>query len=211
MTFYNMSHTFFEATTLFFFRVQELFLPFKFNHLSSSLSTMANVICKNRLAEERKLWRKDHPFGFFARPAKLEDGSLNLMLWNAGIPGKDNTPWAGGLYKVVVIFPDDYPSKVIKSRKAYLIRGNEDRRFFKTALVIFKPPKVKFTPPLFHPNVYPSGTVCLSILDDEKDWKPSITLKQILLGVQELCKRLMYTLTSQSSNNLFFIRLNIYI
>jgi ubiquitin-conjugating enzyme E2 I len=26
------------------------------------------------------------------------------------------------------------------------------------------PPKVKFVPPLFHPNVYPSGTVCLSLL-----------------------------------------------
>jgi ubiquitin-conjugating enzyme E2 I len=28
--------------------------------------------------------------------------------------------------------------------------------------------------------------VCLSILDDAKEWKPSITVKQILLGVQEL-------------------------
>ena len=39
-------------------------------------------------------------------------------------------------------------------------------------------------PPLFHPNVYPSGTVCLSILDEEKDWRPAITVKQILLGIQ---------------------------
>lgn len=30
------------------------------------------------------------------------------------------------------------------------------------------PPKCKFDPPLFHPNVYPSGTVCLSILDENK-------------------------------------------
>ena len=37
----------------------------------------------------------------------------------------------------------------------------------------------KFTPPLFHPNVYPSGTVCLSILDEEKGWKPAITIKQV--------------------------------
>ena len=39
----------------------------------------------------------------------------------------------------------------------------------------------KFTPPLFHPNVYPSGTVCLSILDEEKSWKPAITIKQVRL------------------------------
>lgn len=40
----------------------------------------------------------------------------------------------------------------------------------------------KFTPPLFHPNVYPSGTVCLSILDEEKSWKPAITIKQVCLS-----------------------------
>ena len=48
-----------------------------------------------------------------------------------------------------------------------------------------KPPG-KFTPPLFHPNVYPSGTVCLSILNEEEAWKPAITIKPILLGIQML-------------------------
>ena len=48
------------------------------------------------------------------------------------------------------------------------------------------PPKCKFDPVIFHPNVYPSGTVCLSILDENKDWRPSLTLKQILLGIQDL-------------------------
>jgi ubiquitin-protein ligase len=108
------------------------------------------------------------------------------------------------------------------------------------------PPKCQFTPPIFHPNIYPSGTVCLSLLDPEKvghplpflslcweralhvialrvcpfapnfeltnarvhriaslrfaskharldvlhgalqDWKPAITIKQILLGIQDL-------------------------
>lgn len=41
-------------------------------------------------------------------------------------------------------------------------------------------------PPLFHPNVYPSGTVCLSILDEEEGWKPAITIREVLLGIQEL-------------------------
>ena len=34
--------------------------------------------------------------------------------------------------------------------------------------------------------MYPSGTVCRSILDEEKDWRPAITVKQILLGIQDL-------------------------
>ena len=48
------------------------------------------------------------------------------------------------------------------------------------------PPRCRFVPPLFHPNVFPSGTVCLSILDEEKDWRPSLSVKQVLLGIQEL-------------------------
>ena len=47
-----------------------------------------------------------------------------------------------------------------------------------------KPPKCKFTPPLFHPNIYPSGTVCLSILNEDEDWRPGITVKQMLIGIQ---------------------------
>jgi len=31
-----------------------------------------------------------------------------------------------------------------------------------------------------------SFAVCLSILDEEKDWRPAITIKQILLGIQDL-------------------------
>ena len=41
-------------------------------------------------------------------------------------------------------------------------------------------------PPLFHPNVYPSGTICLSILNEEEGWRPAITIKQVLLGIQTL-------------------------
>ena len=46
-------------------------------------------IAQARLSEERKGWRKDHPFGFIARPMKNPDGSLNLMLWEYGIPGNN--------------------------------------------------------------------------------------------------------------------------
>lgn len=45
---------------------------------------------------------------------------------------------------------------------------------------------MKFDQGFYHPNVYPSGTICLSILNEEQDWSPAINLKQIVLGVQEL-------------------------
>jgi len=44
----------------------------------------------------------------------------------------------------------------------------------------------KFVPPLFHPNIYPSGTVCLSILNEDEGWKPAITIKDMLVGIQSL-------------------------
>lgn len=39
-----------------------------------------------------------------------------------------------------------------------------------------------------HPNVYPSGQICLSIINDYQEWSPSISVKQILQGVQELLR-----------------------
>ena len=114
-------------------------------------------ITLGRLRQERKMWRKDHPFGFVCRPQRNEDGSNNMLCWDAKIPGKKGTPWEGGVYALTLTFTSEYPSEA---------------------------PKAKFNPPLFHPNVYASGAVCLSILG--KAWKPNITIKQIMQGIQDL-------------------------
>ena len=45
---------------------------------------------------------------------------------------------------------------------------------------------MKFFPPLFHPNVYPCGKVCLDILDEAKAWRAATTLKTMLSGIQDL-------------------------
>jgi ubiquitin-conjugating enzyme E2 I len=49
-----------------------------------------------------------------------------------------------------------------------------------------KPPLCSFAPPIYHPNVFDDGEICLSIINEEKGWKPSITIKQIVLGIQQL-------------------------
>mmetsp|Transcript_29475 Transcript_29475/g.68366 ORF Transcript_29475/g.68366 Transcript_29475/m.68366 type:complete len:170 (-) Transcript_29475:106-615(-) len=124
---------------------------------------MASFASK-RLAQERAAFKKDHPFGFYAKYAPNENGKgQNVFKWNCGIPGRSKGPWEGATYALTMEFTEDYPSK---------------------------PPKCKFMlvngKPLFHPNVYPSGTVCLSILNEDEDWKPAITIRQILLGIQDL-------------------------
>ena len=34
--------------------------------------------------------------------------------------------------------------------------------------------------------MYPSGAVCLSIINDEEDWRAGLKVKDILLGIQDL-------------------------
>lgn len=50
------------------------------------------------------------------------------------------------------------------------------------------PPRCVFKKKLFHPNIYPSGAVCLSIINEEEDWRPTLKVKDVLLGIQELLK-----------------------
>jgi len=118
---------------------------------------MSEDFAQLRLVEERNRWRKDHPPDFVARPAKSFNGEPNLFQWDCLIPGKPGSLWQGGYYKLVLEFPANYP---------------------------VMPPIAKFTPPIPHLNVFPSGRVCLSILTS--GWKPSLNLRQILLGIQNL-------------------------
>lgn len=122
-------------------------------------------IARGRLQEERKSWRKDHPHGFVAKPVTLPDGTQDILNWDVVIPGKESGLWEGARIPMTMQFSEDYPNK---------------------------PPICKFKPvansgkPLFHPNVYPSGKICLSLLDVDKAWKPSLTIKHLLIGIQTL-------------------------
>eukprot|EP00935_MAST-01C_sp_MAST-1C-sp1_P002751 g2751.t1 len=101
--------------------------------------------------------------GFSARPMANDDKSTNLMKWECCIPGKAGSPWFGGLFKLTMEFSEDYPSK---------------------------PPKCKFVPPLFHPNggplLFDLRSFRCSILNEDGDWRPAITIKQVLTKIQDL-------------------------
>jgi|TARA_B100000405_G_C16412593_1_gene311002 ubiquitin-conjugating enzyme E2 I len=126
-------------------------------------------IARGRLQEERKTWRRDHPHGFVAKPQNLPDGSQNIMTWDCVIPGKANTIWEGGRIKLTMKFSEDYPSKPPECHFGLMPDGSRK--------------------PLFHPNVYPSGKICLNIINPDpaqSAWRPAITIKQVLLGIQTL-------------------------
>jgi len=71
--------------------------------LLATFAILANPTCSRMSSKQ---WRKDHPFGFFARPKRTEQGVLDIKVWDCGIPGKDKTIWEGGLFKLQITFPD---------------------------------------------------------------------------------------------------------
>lgn len=98
--------------------------------------------------------------------AGLVDES-NIYEWQVMIIGPADTLYEGGFFKVLLSFPRDYPQQ---------------------------PPTMRFAKPFWHPNVYPDGRVCISILHPpgedsygyeraEERWLPVHTVETILLSV----------------------------
>ncbi|XP_024517530.1 ubiquitin-conjugating enzyme E2 7 isoform X1 [Selaginella moellendorffii] len=68
--------------------------------------------------------------------AGLVDDS-NVFEWAVTIIGPPDTLYEGGYFNAIMSFPGNYPNS---------------------------PPSVRFTSDMWHPNVYPDGRVCISIL-----------------------------------------------
>ena len=77
--------------------------------------------------------------------------------WSAVIIGPVGTPYEGGIFSLIINFPDQYP---------------------------FIPPKIKFNTKIFHPNISADGKICVDIL--KSNWSPSLTIKAALLSICSL-------------------------
>ena len=84
--------------------------------------------------------------------SEIIDDDINT--WDATIIGPEKTPYESGMFKLTIVFPDNYP---------------------------FKPPKVKFNTRIFHPNINKHGSICLDILN--KNWSPALTVSKLLLSI----------------------------
>jgi ubiquitin-conjugating enzyme E2 A len=95
-----------------------------------------------------------------AQPPHGVSGAPNesdLCRWVCVITGPQDTPWEGGIFRLTMHFTEEYPNK---------------------------PPIVTFISPIFHPNVYADGKICLDILD--KRWSPAFGISAILTSIQSL-------------------------
>jgi len=96
----------------------------------------------------------------------------DIFEWKIMMEGPTGTPYEGGMFPCSLSFPKEYPNK---------------------------PPVMKFlTPNFWHPNVYPDGKVCISILHEAKEdqfneqekmsekWRPILGVEAVLVSVLSL-------------------------
>ena len=95
----------------------------------------------------------------------------DLFNWTIIFEGPPDTLYEGGFFKALMKFPDDYPNH---------------------------PPSMKFVSEMWHPNIYPDGKVCISILHQpgvdefneqesaDERWRPILGVESILVSVMSL-------------------------
>jgi len=96
---------------------------------------------------------------------ELPDDS-NMFQWHIFLKGPPDTSYEGGVFKLEMNFPKEYPNK---------------------------PPQVRFLSDMWHPNVYSDGNVCISILhvpdplnpqeSPDECWRPIHTSESIVMSI----------------------------
>ncbi|KAI7903568.1 ubiquitin-conjugating enzyme/RWD-like protein [Cokeromyces recurvatus] len=84
----------------------------------------------------------------------------DLFHWQGELSGPKGTPYQGGRFKLDIVFSSDYP---------------------------FKPPQIKFTTKIYHPNIDDDGSICIDLLKSDT-WKPAtkvVNVLQALVGLLE--------------------------
>lgn len=105
-----------------------------------------------RIERELMDLRKDPPSNCSAGP----EGD-DLFKWEGMIMGPADSPYSGGVFRLRIQFPTDYP---------------------------FKPPHVQFVTKIYHPNINAAGLICLDILKTQ--WSPALTISKVLLSITSL-------------------------
>jgi len=105
---------------------------------------------QRRIGKELAEISKDPPEGM--KVALVNDADINN--WEITFNGPEDSPYAGGQFKLLLALPTEYP---------------------------FKPPSLSFKTKVYHPNVSndDKGSMCLGMLRSE-EWKPSSKIAGLL-------------------------------
>lgn len=83
--------------------------------------------------------------------------SDNLRYFDVTLDGPIDTPYEGGVFKLELFLPQDYPMEA---------------------------PRLRFLTKIYHPNIDRLGRICLDILKER--WSPAQQIRTTLLSVQAL-------------------------
>lgn len=105
-----------------------------------------------RIQKETTSLASDAPPGISAYPDSNNHRYFHIMMTGPG-----GTPYDGGLYRLELFLPEQYP---------------------------MEPPKVRFLTKIYHPNIDKLGRICLDIL--KENWSPALQIRTVLLSIQAL-------------------------
>lgn len=103
------------------------------------------------IKETQRLMQEPVP-GISAVPSET-----NARYFHVIVTGPEDSPFEGGLFKLELFLPEDYPMSA---------------------------PKVRFITKIYHPNIDRLGRICLDILKDK--WSPALQIRTVLLSIQAL-------------------------
>ncbi|KAH7860833.1 hypothetical protein Vadar_018538 [Vaccinium darrowii] len=120
--------------------------------MSLIANQMANSNLPRRIIKETQRLLSEPAPGISASPS--ED---NMRYFNVMILGPSQSPYEGGVFKLELFLPEEYPMAA---------------------------PKVRFLTKIYHPNIDKLGRICLDILKDK--WSPALQIRTVLLSIQAL-------------------------
>jgi ubiquitin-conjugating enzyme E2 N len=112
---------------------------------------MATPLPRRIIKETQRLVQEPAP-GISASPSEE-----NMRHFNVMILGPQSSAYEGGVFKLELFLPEDYPMAA---------------------------PKVRFLTRIYHPNIDKLGRICLDILKDK--WSPALQIRTVLISIQAL-------------------------